>query len=82
MEKIIVFFIILQAFEAISCMVLGVVLYFRGIRKGILLCEMINSGGASATEFFGKSGAVAEHSLIEDDSEERKEQQDEDEDKN
>lgn len=78
MEKIIILLIILQAIECLLCMMLGVALYFRGIRKGILICEMVNIDGSSATEFFGQSGEVAEHSLVEDDSEERKEKDDED----
>ena len=76
MEKITIFFIILQVFQCFLCMILGVVLYLRGIQKGILICEMVNTDGSSAMEFFGKAKDAAEFSLIEEDSEERKDRDD------
>lgn len=78
MKEIVIFFVILQVFECLLCMILGVILYLRGIQKGIVICEMVNNDGSSATDFFGQSREPAEHSLIDDDSEERKEKEDED----
>lgn len=78
MKEIVIFFVILQVFECLLCMILGVILYLRGIQKGIVICEMVNDDGSSAIDFFGQSREPAEHALIEDDSEKRKEKEDED----
>lgn len=77
MEKTLVLVILMLALEHIICIVVGVCIYLRGLKKGIMLCEMVNTDGASATEFYGQPREVAEHSLIEDDSDDRKEEQDE-----
>ena len=78
MREIVIFFVILQLIQCLLCMILGVILDLRGIQKGIVICEMVNDDGSSATDFFGQSREPAEHALIEDDSDERKEKEDED----
>lgn len=77
MENTPLLVIFIFALAQLICMIAGVWIYLAGIKKGIIVCEMVNSDGASATELLGQPREVAEHSLIEDDSEERKAEQDE-----
>lgn len=76
MENPMILVILILSLAQVIYMVAGVCIYLAGIKKGILICEMVNSDGASAVELLGQPREVAEHSLIEDDSDERKEQED------
>ncbi len=73
MENILILIILVLAVSCVGCMLLGVALYWKGMKRGIVLSDMIKSGYMDVENFTGQPGNFAEKSLIE---EERKEKED------